>query len=227
MSTARVYDAIWARKMGLAAPARPVDRWAVVAAEFTPADRLLDVGCGDGRATLAVRRLARTIVGTDIAVAACAAARARGVLAVPSSLDTGRLAFADRSFDAVTCLDVIEHVTDPVRVMEEMARVLRPGGRAYVTTVNMRYVKFLWRLAVRGVFPRTSDDPDAYDGGHIHYFTAENIRALGRMAGLRPIRHVGIVPSGRLRRLQPFRRLWPVREFLAAGFLIVFGRETP
>lgn len=224
MSEQRIYDEIWARKMSMAVPERPVDRWLVVVEEFEQVKRLLDIGCGDGRATLTVRSLVRTIAGVDVAVEACKAAHRRGLLAVASSLNDSYLPFAAETFDAVTCLDVIEHLLDPAHVMAEIARVIRPGGRAYVTTVNMRYVKYMWRLVVGGVFPLTSTDREAYDGGHLHYFTAKNLQALGCKAGLRPIKHVGVIPSARLRRLQPFRRLWPVREFLAAGLLIVFTK---
>jgi ubiquinone/menaquinone biosynthesis C-methylase UbiE len=135
-----------------------------------------------------------------------------------------RLPFANEVFDAVTCLDVIEHLLDPLHVMREIARVLSPGGRAYVTTVNMRHVKFMWSLVVRGIFPRTSSDEEAYDGGHLHYFTSRNMRALARQAGLAPVKHVGVVASGRLKALQRFRRRWPVREYLASGFLLVLAK---
>jgi 2-polyprenyl-3-methyl-5-hydroxy-6-metoxy-1,4-benzoquinol methylase len=218
------YDRIWARKLRASESGEPIDRWVVVAAEFEQALRLLDIGCGDGRGPDVVRGLVREIVGVDVAVAACKVARQRGLLAVAASLNGSDLPFAADSFDAVTCLDVIEHLLDPVHVLSEIARLLRPGGHAYVSTVNMRYLKHVWWLVVNGVFPLTSTDEEAYDGGHLHYFTSENIRNLGRRVGLRPIRHVGVVPSARLQRLQPLRRLWPVREFFAAGFLVVFRK---
>ena len=224
MTNERVYAEIWERKLSAPPGARPVDRWIVAARTFTRADTLLDVGCGDGATTINVREKAARIFGTDIAAQACRAARGRGIAAVVSSLDGASLPFAEASFDAVTCLDVIEHLLDPEHVMREIARVLRPGGRGYVSTVNMRYLKFLWQLAVAGRFPRTSSDTAAYDGGHLHYFTAENLKQLGRSAGLRVERHVGVVPSARLRWLQPLQRWWPVRDFLAAGFLIVFEK---
>ena len=48
--------------------------------------------------------------------------------------DPLRLPFAAGRFDLVTCLDVIEHISDDVRMMEELARVLKPGGAVLFTT---------------------------------------------------------------------------------------------
>jgi ubiquinone/menaquinone biosynthesis C-methylase UbiE len=211
MTAEKVYDEIWERKLS-AGIERPVDRWRFTADEFRPAGRLLG-------------SKARVIVGTDIAPQACRAAARHGIRALASSLDGASLPFADASFDAVTCLDVIEHLLDPAHCMREISRVLRPGGRAYVSTVNMRYAKHAFHLVVLGRFPRTSTDTEAYDGGHLHYFTWKNIADLGRAAGLRAAYRVGIIPSsGRLRMLQPLRRWWPVQDFLSAGFLVVFDK---
>src|SRR5438128_1435954 len=114
MTERLIYERIWERKLG-AAPARlPVDRWIVVASEFEPAGRLLDIGCGDGRGPETVSRLAQHIVGADIAVSACREARAHGLLAVAASLNDSHLPFAAATFDAVTCLDVVEHLLDPL-----------------------------------------------------------------------------------------------------------------
>jgi len=223
--TERVYDEIWHRKLAGAAEDRPVDRWIVTAHEFQPVTRMLDVGCGDGTAARYLGGKAGVIVGTDIAAQACRVADGHGMRTAVSSLDGACLPFATASFDAVTCLDVIEHLLDPAHVMRELSRVLRPGGRCYVSTVNIRYAKFTWQLVFNGFFPWTSSDREAYDGGHLHYFAARNLAELGRAAGLRVVRHVGVVPSaGRLRRLQPLRRTKLVREFLAAGFLLIFER---
>ena len=99
------------------------------AARLLPADarRVLDLGCAFGFGT---RRLAdgRFVVGIDVNEAYIRrAARVDGGARFLRA--TGeRLPFAAAAFDAVLCLDVLEHVADERAVIAEIARVLRPGG---------------------------------------------------------------------------------------------------
>jgi SAM-dependent methyltransferase len=102
---------------------------------------LLDLACGSGGPTL--RIAARTgcrVVGLDLheqAVAAAkAATRERGFEA-RASFQIGdaavALPFADASFDAVTCIDAINHLPDRLSVLAAWRRVLKPGGRLLFT----------------------------------------------------------------------------------------------
>lgn len=100
-----------------------------------PGLRLLDVGCGPGTITLGLARAIAPgeLVGLDIdpgsVAVAEAAAREQGVTNV--RFEVGRaeaLPFPEASFDAVFEHTLLEHVTDPLSVLGEMRRVLRPGG---------------------------------------------------------------------------------------------------
>jgi len=87
---------------------------------------ILDVGAAD---QWIARHLSRdvTYVGLDHPVTGGALYGAR-----PQVFgDASRLPFRDRSFDGVVCLEVLEHVREPEQALHEMARVLRPGGRAF------------------------------------------------------------------------------------------------
>jgi SAM-dependent methyltransferase len=100
------------------------------------AARVLDVGCGEGQiARLLVREGARRVVGVDSSVAQLAqAARLGGGVAYVRASATA-LPLPAGGFDAVvTCL-VLEHVADLDGALDEIARVLRPGGR-FVMFVN-------------------------------------------------------------------------------------------
>lgn len=167
------------------------DRLAAAAMLLPPEKRLLDVGCGDGSLVLLSREKGGLVWGVDRAFAVCREAAAKGMRAQCADLNAPHLPYRDEVFDAVTCLDVIEHVLDPRRLLQELARLLRPRGILVLTTPNIRAYWFLLTL-IQGRFPRTSGDPEGYDGGHLHYFTFADVRHLLREAGFDAIEEFGL-----------------------------------
>jgi methionine biosynthesis protein MetW len=161
----------------------------LLAARPTPAaSRLLDLGCYDGQLITHVveRRPGERIVGLDVAHAALAAARARGVLAVRAQIEAG-LPFASATFATVVAAEVIEHVFDTEAVLAECARVLRPGGWLLVTTPNLVALSGRAKLLL-GRSPATIEvDTSPGTSGHIRYFTFETLERLVRRVGLRPV----------------------------------------
>ncbi|MBI4014075.1 MAG: class I SAM-dependent methyltransferase [Candidatus Rokubacteria bacterium] len=183
-------------------PTLVADRVVAGAALAPAAARLLDVGCGDGTLLARLDGKARRLVGVDGRLPACLAAATRGAAAQCADLDARHLPYRDAVFDAVTCLDVLEHVLDPRHLLRELARVLRPHGTLVLTTPNIRYYGFVLTL-LGGRFPRTSGDPDGYDGGHLHYFTFADVRELLAAAGFEAIEEFGLY---RWTRLSPWGR---------------------
>ncbi|HZO37429.1 MAG TPA: class I SAM-dependent methyltransferase [Solirubrobacteraceae bacterium] len=110
---------------------RDVTRW------FAPDAALLDVGCGT--AWLADHFPAYT--GIDGSPDAVATAQAKGRSVQLGDVDAP-LPFADASFDAVVCKDLLEHVGDPVAVVREVHRVLRPGGRVFASSPDAQ--RWVW-----------------------------------------------------------------------------------
>jgi SAM-dependent methyltransferase len=96
----------------------------------------VDIGCGAGLTLerLASRREVARVVGIDPSPEALAFARRRGHRAIEAS--AMGLPFEEGSFDVATCLDVIQHLPrgDVRQCLDELARVLRPGGVAVVRT---------------------------------------------------------------------------------------------
>ena len=96
--------------------------------------RLLDVGASHGLISLALAERCAYVAGVDVDRDAlhAAAAEPRDTDRAGFALASGMaLPFADASFDIVVCNHVYEHVPDPLRLMAEIARVLRPGGVCY------------------------------------------------------------------------------------------------
>lgn len=162
--------------------------------------RCLDVGCGSGGFGPLLQERFETVMGVDLSFALTRAAAGRGVRAVNADLDEGELPYADGSFDAVVCCDVLEHVFDPVVFVRRVARVIRPGGQFVVSVPNIRYWPRVKSL-LKGYFPRTTGDPNGYDGGHLHYFTSRNLVEIFEAGALAEVRTYGFNadPSRRAR----------------------------
>jgi methionine biosynthesis protein MetW len=226
------YDAIWARKSEPATPAeiRPGTRIDVAARFIGAGTTLLDVGCGSGTLARMVRGNFKHVVGVEFSEIAVAHARDAGALPIVADLDHRALPIRDGAVDALTCLDVIEHVRDPRVLMEEIARVLAPGGRAVITTPNIQFWRHIWSI-VRGRFPRTSMDPEGWDGGHLHYFTFGDLEALAAECGLDVEHRHGIINASHygLKNRALVRLLGErfVREFRTFGILLVLRRRGP
>jgi 2-polyprenyl-3-methyl-5-hydroxy-6-metoxy-1,4-benzoquinol methylase len=196
--------------------------------------QIVELGCGDGSLSLAMERaLSAKVLGVDLAAANVERARQRAgnisnLEFRELNLDSELASLASESADVVVGIDVLEHVFDVFGFAANVARILRPGGLAALRVPNIAYVKHRLSL-LRGTLPVTSSwfgpsgDYTAWrtrwgwDGGHLHYFTLESLRALLLGAGLQPLGFRD--PGARFARV---RRFAPA---LLAGNLAVLARK--
>lgn len=123
-------------------------RQVLMCLEHAPhAKSLLDVGCSAGYVLAAGEALGLTSTGIDVAGYVTKLAKERGHSTAGASLT--ELPFRDGSFDIVTAKHTLEHVDVPRRALREVARVLKPGGVAFIVVPDGAY----WRV---GVTPKTS-----------------------------------------------------------------------
>ncbi len=92
-----------------------------------PGERILDLGCGDGKLTQKIAATGASVTGVDSSPEMVEAARARDIAAEVG--DAEALPFADGCFDAVFSNAALHWVRDQDAMMEQVHRVLRPGGR--------------------------------------------------------------------------------------------------
>ncbi len=110
--------------------------------------RILDVGCGGGLLSEALAAEGAEVVGIDATPEVLEVARLHlkeSGLTVDYRLATAEeLATAEPgAFDAVTCMEMLEHVPDPGAVIDALARLVRPGGRVFLSTINRTPQAFL------------------------------------------------------------------------------------
>jgi len=112
---------------------------------------LLDVGCGAGFMSNALARSGFQVTGVDISESALTTAKkydsTKTVHYVQASAFS--LPFENGSFDGVTCLDFLEHVSDPASIVRECARVLKPGGQFFFHTFNRNWLSKV--IVLKGV----------------------------------------------------------------------------
>ena len=118
-----------------------------------PGARALDLGCGGGLLAEALARAGARVTAIDLAPGMIEVARlhaAESGLAIDYRVAAAeQLAAGDGAdFDLVTCMEMLEHVPDPGAVIASCARLLRPGGALFVSTLNRNLRAFL--LAIVG-----------------------------------------------------------------------------
>lgn len=135
---------------------------------------VLDLGCGGGFMSEALARRGAIVTGADPAAAAIAIATGHAALQdlpIRYLVAPGEsLPLPSQSMDYVVCVDVLEHVRDVGAVLDEVARILRPGGVFLFDTINRTrlaafVVVFLGESAVR-LLPRGTHDPAKFIRPH-------------------------------------------------------------
>src|ERR1700676_998856 len=173
-------------------------RWdRAIAALSLREGKVLDLGCAFGFATLKLARKGYTTIGVDNSARYIAWARRRhpGGTYLQSSAES--LPLEDASFDAVLCLDVLEHVVDQAAVIREIERVLRPEGMlilsvphrgllGWLDSLNL-YAKLV-RTTHHGLFPQEI----AQTGIHRHYSVRQLQQLLGPAFHLRRVICTGL-----------------------------------
>jgi ubiquinone/menaquinone biosynthesis C-methylase UbiE len=104
-----------------------------------PGHATLDLGCGEGRFTRALAAAAHDITGVDISPELIELARASDPSGSYLVADADSLPFDDRAFDLVVAFNLLSCVGDLPGAIDEVARVLAPGGRLCLSVVHPMY----------------------------------------------------------------------------------------
>lgn len=149
-----------------------------------PGERLLDIGGGCGATALELKRLGRCKVA---GVADKVASPERGALDFTCRIDLTepqalpRVVAEYGPFDTVLCLDVLEHLPQPERLMPEIFASLRPGGTLVASIPNVRHWSVVMPLLLRGRWDYA--DAGILDRTHLRFFVRDSAVALIGDAG--------------------------------------------
>ena len=179
---------------------------------------VLDLGCAGGFMAEALALRGANVTGIDPAADAIDAARAHAResgLRIGYDVGVGEaLPYHRASFDAVVCVDVLEHVADLTKVLAEVVRTLRPGGLFLFDTINRNPLARLATITVAEdvlrLLPRGTHDPAMF-------IRPTELRAAMQRAGLVPGPITGLGPRGLNRRLDLVFGPLPLTAILYMG----------
>ncbi|MFY9607523.1 MAG: class I SAM-dependent methyltransferase [Blastocatellia bacterium] len=142
---------------------------------YRQSNHILDVGCGSGHFLKVAIEMGWKAHGTEIASSAFEQLSRLGINSFCGKLECAN--YSGESFDVVYCSEVIEHLVDPMTLLREIGRILRPGGLLYLTTPNFdslsrRLLGSKWRVIGKE---------------HICYFTPGSLARAMREAGFQRV----------------------------------------
>jgi 2-polyprenyl-6-hydroxyphenyl methylase/3-demethylubiquinone-9 3-methyltransferase len=157
--------------------------------------RLVDVGCGGGILAEALARAGARVLGVDLSAAALETAALHALeagLAVDYRCVSAEALAAERpgAFDVVTCMELLEHVPDPASAIGALARLVRPGGDVFVSTINRNLKAFAVAIVaaeyLTGAIPRGTHE-------YARFIRPAELGRAARAAGLDVVDLTGIV----------------------------------
>lgn len=182
--------------------------------------RVLDVGCGGGILAEAMARKGASVTGIDLSEKALRVAQlhlleSRLVVRYELASAEEHAKAHEGEFDAVTCMELLEHVPDPSSTVAACARLAKPGGRVFFSTINRNLKAYL--LAVVGaeyvlkLLPRGTHD-------YARFVKPSELARWCRAAGLRPLEFTGM-------RYNPLTQRYRLGADCDVNYLLACARE--
>lgn len=151
--------------------------------------RVLDVGCGGGILAESMARKGADVLGIDLSPKPLAVAELHAVeqgvhnVAYREVAVETLAAEQPGAFDAVTCMEMLEHVPDPAAVVRACAQLVKPGGRVLFSTLNRNPKSYLLAIVAAEhllrLVPRGTHD-------HARFIRPSELARFAREAGLTP-----------------------------------------
>ena len=152
-------------------------------------EKVLDIACGDGELSLRIASKGASVYGLDMSAPGIASAKRLAAMAKINCEftvgDAERLPYADGYFTGIVCSSSLEHFINDAQSLDEMKRVLKPGGRAVLTVDSFTYP----------ISPELKERHRKMCAV-AHYYTREDMERALRNAGLTMFRSEYLLTSG-------------------------------
>ncbi|HWM43523.1 MAG TPA: bifunctional 2-polyprenyl-6-hydroxyphenol methylase/3-demethylubiquinol 3-O-methyltransferase UbiG [Burkholderiales bacterium] len=155
---------------------------------------VLDVGCGGGILAEAMAQRGARVTGIDLSEKALRVAELHlhesslSIHYQKTSVEDHALAHAE-TFDVVTCMELLEHVPDPASMVAACARLVRPGGQVFFSTINRNPKSYLFAVVgaeyILGLLPKGTHD-------YMRFIKPSELARWSRAAGLRVDELIGM-----------------------------------
>lgn len=152
--------------------------------------QLLDVGCGGGIFAEAMAKRGARVTGIDLSEKALRVAQLHlHESGLPIRYEKSAVEDYAGEFDIVTCLELLEHVPDPASMVAACARLVRPGGKVFFSTINRNPKSYLFAVVgaeyVLGLLPKGTHD-------YARFIKPSELARWSRAAGLRTDEVIGM-----------------------------------
>ena len=178
---------------------------------------VLDVGCGGGILTEAMARRGARVKGIDLSEKAL---RVAELHLQESKLDVryekSSVENLGGEFDLVTCMELLEHVPEPAGMVAACARLVRPGGRVFFSTINRNPKSYLFAVVgaeyVLGLLPKGTHD-------YQRFIKPSELVRWTRDAGLRSVEMIGMTYN-------PITRRYRLGSDCDVNYLLCCARDA-
>ncbi len=188
--------------------------------DLVPQDtrRLLDIGCGSGGLSIRLKEKGIEVVGVEKDEKLCTLAKEKLNAVILGDIENLKLNYPEGYFDCIMYADILEHLIEPLNILEKHKVYLQKDGYVIASIPNVRYYKIILRLILSGTWDYS--DAGMLDRTHVRFFGLINIIELFERAGYEIVEIRRNVIAARAFRVLNFIFFNKLKDFLAYQYYI-------